>query len=36
MQARQEFQKEDIATTSTVQQSKEAPEYENASVIGSY
>jgi hypothetical protein len=27
-QARQEFQKEDIATTSTAQQSKEAPEYE--------
>jgi hypothetical protein len=27
-QARQEFQKEDIATTSTMQQSKEAPKYE--------
>jgi hypothetical protein len=31
--ARQEFQKEDIATTSTVQQSKEAPKYEMPSLL---
>jgi hypothetical protein len=32
-QARQEFQKEDIATTSTVQQRKEAPEYKISSLL---
>jgi hypothetical protein len=32
-QARQEFHKEEIATTSTTQQSKEAPEYEMPSLL---